>query len=173
DRQLPAKRLLDRCLHGFYVARMPPAGHVDRRKRGHQRFLRAVGNGLWQLAHVAIQIYISMSAPHSKISSPEAIHSSCSRNRDRAVSHPTRSNRISSRGRSCPRLWKSAEITLAIFGYPPVVCCSTKRTMGNPPSGTWMAPSATPSETISPPQGAAMASPSNLRPMRLDSSFTR
>ncbi len=56
NRQLPAKSLLDRCLHGLFVARMPPASDVDGCERRHQRFLRAVRNRLRQLAHIAIQI---------------------------------------------------------------------------------------------------------------------
>src|SRR6184192_1635333 len=48
---------------------------------------------------------------------------SCSMNNLRADSKLTSSKRISSRGRSWPRLLKSAEMTLAIFAYPPVVCC--------------------------------------------------
>src|SRR4029077_15629203 len=108
---------------GSFVTRVPPARDVDRCDGAHQCFLRAVGNRLRQLSHIAIQIYLWMRALHPVINPSEASRFSCSLNSDRAVSHPTRSNRISSRGRSCPRLLKSAEITFAILAYPPVVCC--------------------------------------------------
>ena len=53
------------------------------------------------------------------------------------------SKRTWSRGRSWPRRQKSAEITLAGLGYPPVVWCSTNRMIGCPSGGTWTAPSGT------------------------------
>src|SRR6266851_3358357 len=108
----PAKRLLDGCLHSLCVAGMSTAGDVDRRERRHQRLLCAAGDVLGHLAHVAIQIYVL----HPTIASFKASSPSCSRSNARAVSHPTRSNRTSSRGRSCPTCGKSAEITLAILG---------------------------------------------------------
>src|SRR5260370_31295955 len=100
---------------------MPAACDIDRRDRAHQLFLRAVGNRFRHLAHVAIQVNLWLAAFHSKINSSDAKSSSCSFNSPSAVPHSTRSNRISSRGRSCPQLGKSAEITLPIFGYPPVL----------------------------------------------------
>src|ERR1700682_6651734 len=145
DGQLPAKRLLNRCRHGLLVAGMAAAGDVDRSKRGHQRFLGAISNGLRQLAHVAIEV----DADHPRIRSSDVSNFSCSTNRERAVSQSTRSKRISSRGRSCPRLCRSAEITLAIFAYPPVVCCSTNKIIGEPAAVICTAPSATPSVIIS------------------------
>src|SRR6266571_6262823 len=168
QRELPAKRLLDRGLHGLSVARMAPAGDVDRSERRNQRFLSPVGNGLRQLTHIAIQIH----ALHPKINSSAASSFSCSWSRDRACSQPIGSNRSSSRGRSCPTPARSAEITLAIFGYPPVVCCSTNRMIGCPPAGAWIAPSETPSVIICPACGVSMAGPESRKPMRLDSSVT-
>src|SRR5260221_4705944 len=62
-RKLPTKRLLNRCLHGSLIAGMASAGDVDGSKRGHQRFLGAIGYGFRQLTHVAIEI----DAFHSRI----------------------------------------------------------------------------------------------------------
>ncbi len=51
-----SQRLLDGRSHGAFIAGMAAAGDVGRRDRPHQRFLRAVGDGLGELPHVAIQI---------------------------------------------------------------------------------------------------------------------
>src|SRR5450631_411742 len=98
NREVPAKSLLDCCFHGLFVARMAATGDVDRSERGHQRLLSAVRNSLRQFAHIAVQI----NAFHPEIKFSEASSSSVSLNRQWAISHPTFSNRTSSRGRSCP-----------------------------------------------------------------------
>ena len=95
-----------------------------------------------------------------------------SRSRRRASSKETGAKRTSSPGRSWARAERSAEITFAIFGYPPVEGCSTRRTIGSPPAGTWTAPATTPSVT-SERSGAASGSPSSRTPVRLEEAETR
>ena len=95
-----------------FVAGMAAAGDVDRSERWHQRFLRAVGDGLGHLAHVAIQIdaisfRIMLRRCEQLLLFPQQ--------RPRGFQRHG-SKRISSRGRSWPTLCRSAEITLAIFG---------------------------------------------------------
>src|SRR5713226_3269780 len=130
DGQIPPECLFDRRLHGLLVTGVTTAGDVDRSKRRHQRLLSAIGNSLGELPHIAVKI----DAPHSRITPSGDSRFSCSLSKFLAASHETSSNRISSRGRSCPRLARSAEITFAILAYPPVVCCSTNRMIGKPPA---------------------------------------
>ncbi len=54
NRNSRSQGLLKRRSHRPFVARVAAAGHVHRRNRAHQRFLRAVRNRFRQLAHVAI-----------------------------------------------------------------------------------------------------------------------
>src|SRR5205807_9444850 len=107
-----AQSLLDSCRHGVHIAGVAATSDVDRGDRAHQRLLGTVCNGVGHLAHVAIEV----DAVHSIISSLEASSSSCSISKACAVSQSMSSNRISSRGRNCATLPRSAEITLAIFG---------------------------------------------------------
>src|SRR5437868_1946507 len=115
DRYLVSKRLLNRCFHSRFVAGVASTGNVYGSERRHQGFLRAIRDGFREFTHIAIQV----DALHSRTNSFDAMIPSCSLNKVRAVSQSTFSKRISSRGRSCPMLGRSAEITLAIFGYPP------------------------------------------------------
>ena len=61
----------------------------------------------------------------------------------------------------------SDEMTVAIFGYPPVVWQSAIRMIGNPLPGTWIAPRTMPSEAMLYPFSWVTAAPSRRMPMRL------
>ena len=57
-------------------------------------------------------------------------------------------NLISVPGIIRPSFGMSDEMTVAIFGYPPVVWQSAIRMIGNPLPGTWIAPRTMPSEAM-------------------------
>src|ERR1019366_3275213 len=141
-------------------------GQQSRLVRGAIQF-GTIKFGVIQFAHVAVQVDLYPAHVHSEYS-----HSSCSRSNPSAPSMVIRSKRTSSRGRNWPSRQKSAEITLAGLGYPPVVWCSTNRTIGCPSGGACTAPNGTPSVIIC-PAGEGSASPWSRIPMRLDSSLTR
>src|SRR5580704_267317 len=122
------QRLLDCRAHHLFIARVPAASHIRRRHKLHQRFLAPIRQHLRQFAHVAIQIH----ALHANSRSSEPSNTCCSIHNSRAAVSDTSSNRIVSRGRNCPTQCKSAPITFAIFGYPPVVCCSTNKRIACP-----------------------------------------
>jgi hypothetical protein len=56
DSHAVSQGLLDGRSHGLFVAGVAAASDVRRGDRAHQGFLRAIGNGFGQFAHVAIQI---------------------------------------------------------------------------------------------------------------------
>src|SRR5215470_19633156 len=49
-------RLLNGGAHGVYVPGVAAAGDVDRGEGWHEGFLRAVGDGLWEFAHVTVEV---------------------------------------------------------------------------------------------------------------------
>ena len=108
-------RLFDGRSHSALVASVTAASDVRRGDGAQQRLLRAVGNGLRQLAHVAVEINARHLHQVSTIRFSDASNFSCSISSFRAVAKLTSSKRASSRGRSWPTLCRSAEITLAIF----------------------------------------------------------
>src|SRR5580658_1836951 len=116
DGYAAAEGLLDRQTHRLGIASVPATRHIGRGDGLHQRFLDSFDNRFGHLAHVAIQIDLEPGVLHARINSFDASHLSCSAKSVRAVSNSAGTNRISSRGFNCPRLAKSAEITLAIFG---------------------------------------------------------
>src|SRR5471030_3383958 len=147
------------ALHRGLIPGVAAAGDIGGRDVLHQGGFVL---GVFQFAHVAVQI-----DDHIR----EYSHRSWSRNSSTASSMAMHSNRTSSRGRNWPRRQKSAEITLAGLGYPPVVWCSTNSTMGCPSGGAWTAPNGTPSVIIW-PLGLGMGSPRSRMPIRFDSSLT-
>lgn len=78
----------------------------------------------------------------------------------------TRVKEILDPGLSCPRMSKSALITWAILGYPPIVWPSTPSTNSCPSRATWIVPGQTGSESIS-CLGVGKDGPDSRRPIRL------
>src|SRR5215471_1389365 len=162
------QRLLDRLAHQLFITRVSAARHIRRCYSPHQRFLPAVGQQLRQFAHVAIQIQ----TPHANNRSSEVSSRCCSIHNALACSSDTSANRITSRGRNCPTQCISAPITFAIFGYPPVACCSTNKTIACPDGVTCTAPSGAPSLIISFFSRISSRGPCSRKPIRFDSSLT-
>src|SRR5664279_1099999 len=122
------QRLFDCRFHHRGIARMPTTRHIRRSNKAHQRHLTSVRQHLRHFAHVAIQIDLS----HTKSFPSSANNACCSIHNDRACSKETCSKWMLARGRNCPSEEKSALMTFAIFGYPPVVCCSTNKMIACP-----------------------------------------
>src|SRR3954468_18263263 len=74
---------------------------------------------------------------------------SCSLNAATASARVHSVNSIQSPGANCPAVGKSAVITVAIFGYPPVVWRSAISRIGWPDAGTCTEPSGVASESMS------------------------
>ena len=73
---------------------------------------------------------------------------SCAKNKISASSRSHSSNRTTEAVGLCAIFGKSAAITWAILGYPPVVCASASRISGCPSGGTCTAPTVTPVDSI-------------------------
>ena len=80
----------------------------------------------------------------------------------------TTANAIVSPGPSWPARPMSAVMTVAIFGYPPVVCRSAMSRIGWPDAGTCTTPSGVASEIMSAPRVCASGGPLSLNPMRFE-----
>jgi len=133
NRQLPAQRLLDRLSSSFVRLQHVPASDmadvIERMSDSCVLPAMASSTSPCRNSNQSLARRVSF-----QINSSDARSFSCPLSEARAYSSRPVQTEFRRVAEAAPGLWKSAEITLAIFGYPPVVCCSTKRIMGEPPS---------------------------------------